>query len=54
VGGVGKDPGLAGTGRGVEDGDAVAVGQRRERGGGLVFAQPGARARAVRGVRASG
>ena len=46
--GFGQHPGLAGPGRRVDDGDALAVGQDRQRGGGLVFAQPGLRARRVR------
>ena len=52
--GVGQHAGLAGAGRGVDDGHARAVGQDRQRGGGLVGAQPGSRARVLRGVRASG
>ena len=50
--GVGQHPGLAGAGRGVDDGYALAVGQDRQRRGGLVGAQPGSRARVLRGVRA--
>ena len=52
--GVGQHPGLAGAGRGVDDGYALAVGQDRQRCGGLVGAQPGSRARVLRGVRAAG
>jgi hypothetical protein len=40
----GQHVGLAGPGRRVDDGDARAVGQDRQRGGGLVFAQADLRA----------
>ena len=43
----GQHVGLAGPGRRVDHGDALAVGQDRQRGGGLIFAQPGPRARRV-------
>ena len=52
--GFGQHAGLAGPGRRVDDGDALAVGQDRQRGGGLVFAQPGLRARRVRVCCAAG
>ena len=57
AGGLGQHAGLARSGRGVDHRDEPAVGQRRERGGGLVLAQPGprapraARARACRPAR---
>ncbi len=51
--GVGQHPGLAGAGRGVDDRCALAIGQHRQRRGGLVGAQPGSRARVLRGVRAA-
>jgi hypothetical protein len=47
----GQDAGLAGSGRGVDDRDALAVGQDRQRGGGLVFAQPSMRTLVVCDVR---
>ncbi len=50
----GRDPGLARPGRGIDDRDAPAVGQDGHGRGGLVFAQPGLRARAWRGVRVAG
>ena len=50
----GQDAGLAGPGRGVDHRHAPAVGQRRQRRGGLVLAQPGSRALVVRAVRAAG
>ena len=43
----GQHVGLAGPGRRIDYRDALAVGQDRQRGGGLVFAQPGSRARRV-------
>ena len=49
----GQHPRLAGPGGRVDHRDALAVGQHRQRRGGLIHAQPGARARAVR-VRARG
>ena len=51
-GGLGQHPGLPGSGRRVEHRDEPAVGQRGERGGGLVLAQPAARARVLRVARA--
>ena len=50
--GFGQHAGLAGPGRGVDHRYAPAVGQRGERGGGLVLAQPAARARVLRVARA--
>ena len=49
--GLGQHPGLAGPGGRVDDRDEPAVGQRGERGGGLVLAQPAARARVLRVAR---
>ena len=46
---LGQDAGLAGAGRGVDHRHAAAVGQHRQRGGGLVLAQP--RSGALPGVR---
>jgi hypothetical protein len=43
AGGFGQDAGLAGSGRGVDHRYEPAVGECRERGGGLVLAQPGLR-----------
>ena len=43
----GQHPRLAGPGGRVDHRDAPAVGQHRQRGGGLILAQPGARARAA-------
>ena len=57
--GLGQHPGLAGAGRGVDHRHALAVGQDRQRRGGLVLAQPGlacawsVRARRARPVSAS-
>ena len=56
-GGLGQHAGLAGPGGRVDHRDEPAVGQDGERGGGLVLAQPAARARVLRlarVVRASG
>ena len=47
----GQHPRLAGPGRRVDHRDALAVGQHRQRGSGLVLPQPGPRARAVRVLR---
>ena len=44
----GQHPGLAGPGGRVDHRDALAVGQHRQRGGGLIFPQAGAGARAGR------
>jgi hypothetical protein len=46
--------GLAGPGGRVDDGDALAVGQDRQRGGGLVFAQAGLRTGCVSVWRVAG
>jgi len=48
AGGLGQDAGLARSGRGVDHRYEPAIGQRRERGGGLVLAQPGLRGLIVR------
>ena len=50
----GQHPRLAGPGRRVDHRDAPAVGQHRQRGRGLIHAQPGPRARTVRVLRAAG
>ena len=50
-GGLGQHPGLAGPGRRVDHRHEPAVGQDGERGGGLVLAQPAARARVLRVAR---
>ena len=47
-GGLGQHPGLPGSGRRVDHRYEPAIGQRGERGGGLVLAQPAARARILR------
>jgi hypothetical protein len=51
AGGFGQDAGLPGPGGRVEQRDELAVGQRGERGGGLVLAQPAIRARVLCGAR---
>ena len=50
-GGLGQHPGLPGPGRRVDHRHEPAVGQDGERGGGLVLAQPAARARILRAAR---
>ena len=45
---------FAGSGRGVDDGYALTVGQDPQRGGGLVFTQAGARALVLRAGRVAG
>jgi hypothetical protein len=52
AGGLGQQPRLAGPGGGVDHRDELAVGQRRQRRGGLVHAQPSGRALVRRVVRA--
>jgi len=54
AGGLGQDAGLAGSGRGVDHRYEPAVGEYRERGGGLVLAQPGLRGLRVCIWRAAG
>ena len=49
----GQHPRLAGPGGRVDHRDAPGVGQHRQRRGGLILAQPGARARAWRVLRAA-
>ena len=49
----GQHPRFAGSGRCVDHRDALAVGQHRQRGRGLILAQPGPRARTLRVLRAA-